>query len=302
MSYIRCLGWTALAVSMFLTEPSVGLAQMPVHVIARDGDPAPGAQSGVIFKGFSSVVINNLGATAFVGGLEGPGITADGDTGLWVGTANSLGLAAREDASASGALGDTRFAQFQFPSLNNLGHVEFFAQLRGSGVNAGNGYGTWAGLPGSVQLASLNFSVGDVVGENLNIDILIEAFGDGSVRQGAVMQDSHFNTAGFSLVFDVIPGDGSVHKHVWLGNIASAQPLEFVDAEAAVLGDGSVRLLLGLNRLPGSQILSEPVMAMSMSADFVPEPATAMLLGMGVFLLQGRRHDRRLTAAAGRRP
>lgn len=156
MSYIRCLGSTALAVSMFLTEPSVGLAQMPGHVIARDGDPAPGMQGGVTFKGFNSVVINNLGATAFVGGLQGPGVTADNDTGLWAGAASSLGLAAREDASAPGALGDTRFAQFQFPSLNNLGQVEFFAHLRGSGVNAGNGYGTWAGLPGSIQLAYRN--------------------------------------------------------------------------------------------------------------------------------------------------
>lgn len=137
--------------------------------------------------------------------------------------------------------------------------------------------------------ASLAFSVGDAVGETLNIDILIEAFGDGSVRQGAVMQDFHFNTGAFSLMFDVMPGDGSVHKHIWLGNIVSFQPLELVNADAAVLGDGSVRLLLGLNRLPGNQILSEPVMAMSMSADFVPEPATAMLMGVASLLLRGRR-------------
>jgi hypothetical protein len=157
------------------------------------------------------------------------------------------------------------------------------------------------GGAGIGPLASLNFSVGDAVGESLNIDILIEAFGDGSVRQGAVMQDFHFNTAGFSLMFDVIPGDGSVHKHVWLGNIASAQPLAFVDAEATVLGDGSVRLLLGLNRLPGNQILSEPVVAMSLSADFVPEPATAVLLGIGSVLLPGRRRERRLIVAADRK-
>lgn len=108
--------------------------------------------------------------------------------------------------------------------------------------------------------------------------------------------------AGFSLMFDVIPGDGSVHKHVWLGNIASAQPLAFVDAEATVLGDGSVRLLLGLNRLPGNQILSEPVVTMSLSADFVPEPATAVLLGIGSVLLRGRRRDRGLIVAATRKP
>ncbi len=147
--------------------------------------------------------------------------------------------------------------------------------------------------------ASLNFSVDDAVAGNLNIDILIEAFGDGSVRQGAVMQDFHFHTAGFSLMFDVIPGDGSVHKHVWLGDIASFQPLELVDADATVLGDGSVRLLLGLNRLPGNQTLSEPVMTMSMSADLVPEPATVMLLGLSTLLLRARRHSRRLIRIAG---
>ncbi len=156
MTHIQCLVWAALAASMFPAEFSAVLAQAPVHVIARDGDPAPDTQSGVTFKGFSSVVINNLGSTAFVSGLDGPGVTSDNDTGLWAGAANSLGLAAREDASAPGALGDTRFAQFQFPSLNNLGQVEFFAQLRGSGVNAGNGYGTWAGLPGFIHLAYRN--------------------------------------------------------------------------------------------------------------------------------------------------
>ena len=41
--------------------------------------------------------------------------------------------------------------------------------------------------------ASLNLSVGDAVGETLTVDVLIEAFGNGSVRQGAVMQDFHFN-------------------------------------------------------------------------------------------------------------
>jgi len=150
--------------------------------------------------------------------------------------------------------------------------------------------------------ASLNLSVGDAVGETLTVDVLIEAFGNGSVRQGAVMQDFHFNGAGFSLMFDVIPGDGSVHKHVWLGNIASAQPFEFGNASAAVLGDGSVRLLLGLSRLPGNQILSEPVVAMSMSADFVPEPATAVLLGIGAVLLRSRWRDRGLIVAANRKP
>ncbi len=148
-----------------------------------------------------------------------------------------------------------------------------------------------AGLLGGNNgaLASLDFSVADPAESNLAVDLLIEAFGDGSVRQGAVMQDFHFNTASFDLAFDILLDDGIVHRHAWRGDIASAQPFGFESASAAVLGDGSVRLLLGMNRLPGNQILAAPVIEMSMSADLVPEPVTALLLTLGGLVVLRRR-------------
>lgn len=101
--------------------------------------------------------------------------------------------------------------------------------------------------------------------------------------------DFHFNTASFDLNFDILPGSGVVHRHAWHGNIASAQPFEIGSAAATVLGDGSVRLLLGLNRLAGSQILTAPVIEMSMSADLVPEPVTGLLLALGGWTVRRRR-------------
>ncbi len=201
MTSIRFLSWSALAACMLLAGACVVLAQTPMHVIARDGDPAPGTPGGATFKGFSQVVINNLGVTAFVGGLAGSGVTTDNDTGIWGGTASSLGLAAREDASAPGALGDTRFAQFQFPSLNNLGQVEFFAQLRGSAVNSGNGYGTWAGLPGAIQLAYRN---GDPLpGVNPGINVSTAAFpvysNTGQVAFAGIYEDPNLPGAQFGV-------------------------------------------------------------------------------------------------------
>jgi hypothetical protein len=136
--------------------------------------------------------------------------------------------------------------------------------------------------------ASLSLSLGGPIASNLNMDLLIAAFGDGSVRQGAVLQDFHFNQGAFDLMFDVFEADGSVHKHAWHGSIASGQPFGIGKGAAIALGDGSVRLLLDLNRLPGNQILSEPVVAMSMTAALVPEQATVLLLGLGALLLRRR--------------
>lgn len=137
--------------------------------------------------------------------------------------------------------------------------------------------------------AALHFSVGSPTASNLIVDMPIAAFGDGSVRRRAVMQDFHFNTAAFDLNFDVLLGDGSVHRHAWRGVISSAQPFEFINADVAVLGDGSVRLLLDLHRLPGNQILTEPVVAMTLSANLVPEPTTALLLALGALAFHRRR-------------
>lgn len=150
-----------------------------------------------------------------------------------------------------------------------------------------NGAGGLTGPHGSLSL-----SIGGPVVTELNMEILIAAFGDGSVRQGAVMQDFHFNQGAFDLMFDVVDADGSVHKHAWHGGIASGQPFGVGKGAAMVLGDGSVRLYLGILKLPGNQLLDEPVVGMSMAAALVPEPATLLLLSLSGLWLRRRARAR----------
>ena len=146
------------------------------------------------------------------------------------------------------------------------------SSLLGGDNGAGGITGPQAGLQARIETPAQT---------GLNMDLLIEAFGDGSVRQGAVMQDFHFNASSFDLAFDVLPGDGSVHKHAWHGQVAAGQNLEFGGAGAEVLGDGSVRLFFGLIGPPGGHVPDAPVVEMAMLTTLVPEPAAGLLLALG---------------------
>src|SRR3972149_1855963 len=102
--------------------------------------------------------------------------------------------------------------------------IGFPCEERAMWGGPGWGVATGAGaMPG--PQAGLQARIETPAQTGLNMDLLIEAFGDGSVRQGAVMQDFHFNASSFDLAFDVLPGDGSVHKHAWHGQVAAGGDL-----------------------------------------------------------------------------
>ncbi len=54
-----------------------------LSLVARLGNEAPGTSSGVKFSSFTSLGINGLGQTAFVGRLTGMGVNGSNNTGLW---------------------------------------------------------------------------------------------------------------------------------------------------------------------------------------------------------------------------
>ncbi len=200
-SYIRCLILGLAGTTLMMAGATRASAQSPVRVVARTDDPAAGTPAGTTFSTFSTAVINSLGTTAFVGTVKGAGITADNDSGLWSATPGALSLVARENALAPGTVGDVRFAQFQFPSLNNLGQVELFAQLRGSGVNAATAYGTWAGLPGTIQLG--HRSGNPLPGINPAFDASIGAFpvysNTGSIAFTGIYDDPNLPGSEFGI-------------------------------------------------------------------------------------------------------
>lgn len=57
------------------------------RLVVREGDPAPGAEPGVVFRTLALYVppvVNGLGQVAFEGFLEGPGIDESNEWGLWM--------------------------------------------------------------------------------------------------------------------------------------------------------------------------------------------------------------------------
>ncbi|MEZ6191242.1 MAG: hypothetical protein R3C45_08120, partial [Phycisphaerales bacterium] len=70
-------------------------------LVAREGDPAPGAGAGVVFNSFSSgtnlPAFNDAGQTAFIGDLTGTGVNSTNDRGIFAtDLAGTLHLIARE--------------------------------------------------------------------------------------------------------------------------------------------------------------------------------------------------------------
>jgi hypothetical protein len=106
-----------------------------LQLIAREGDIAPGLGEQARFKTFfaDSVLLNSTGQTAFVATLEGDGITAANDQGIWIyDPTGASRLIIREGDVAEVATNDFRtFASFTPVNnkfqLNDLGQVAFMA-------------------------------------------------------------------------------------------------------------------------------------------------------------------------------
>jgi hypothetical protein len=115
--------------------------------LVREGDPAPGAGSGVFFGGFS----RHPGLAAEAGGpsgfwlafqasLVGEGISSSNNSGLWLTRNNpnpgAPSLIAREGAQVPRLPAGTLYASFSDPVVNTEGQVVFLARLRGPAVTS----------------------------------------------------------------------------------------------------------------------------------------------------------------------
>ncbi len=149
-----------------------------LHLIARKGDPAPGATPGDVFGGnritnyqFSSPVLNSKGQVVFVGSLTGPNVNTSNDQGIWIGEVGSLRLVAREGNQAPGTETGVLFGpSFNTYTLNGAGQVAFSARLTGSGLDSSNSAGIWA--TDTNDVLQLIVRLGDVI--DVNNDPLIE--------------------------------------------------------------------------------------------------------------------------------
>lgn len=71
-------------------------------LVALAGVTNPGAGGGVNFSFFDSPVVNDSGATTFVGFLTGAGVNLDNNSGVWSTSGGALSLLARAGAAAPG--------------------------------------------------------------------------------------------------------------------------------------------------------------------------------------------------------
>ncbi len=129
-------------------------------LIARAGDPAPGAEPGVVFSktgdfnGFyhqGEMTINNAGQIAFEATLTGPGVIPN-ETGIWLADQDSTELVAREHHPAPGTEPGVVFSFFwSVPQLGGEGTVVFPANVAGPGIDVTNNTGYWYYRNGSLE-------------------------------------------------------------------------------------------------------------------------------------------------------
>lgn len=142
------------------SEGSGTLAQ-----VARAGDQAPGASSGVVFDNFNNPVLNASGQTAFRASLAGTGVDEEiNSEGIYSEGSGTLTQVARAGDQAPGGGGST-FNFFEDPVLNALGQTAFRASLWGT-VDSTNDEGVYITLSGSlVQVARTGDQAPGAIGD-----------------------------------------------------------------------------------------------------------------------------------------
>lgn len=108
-------------------------------LVARAGNAAPGAGSGVTFAGGFQGRINAVGEAAYFARLSGAGVTTSNDESLWRGNT----LVARTGGKAPGTVPGVSMTTLNLVHLNSAGQVTYTARLAGTGVDTGNDEGIW---------------------------------------------------------------------------------------------------------------------------------------------------------------
>lgn len=260
-----------------------------VALVARDGDAAAG--TGGVFEGFFAPDHDDLGQVAFAANLEvGTGGVGFGDdAGVWSGSAGSLGLIAREGATAP-ASGTRTHSSFDGVRTNDVGEVLFRSILSsGTGLYLHDG-----GALGKVA-ASGDAAPGTELTPGLG-DASFGSFTDWSLNDfGEVAFTSTLSGVGAGVTGDndgtlwLLDRFGTLRLIVREGDLFEYAPGVFGIIEAIHwFGDSDVRgrglndegwLTFGLTFTNGD----EGVFAA------IPEPGTGALVALGMLTLALRR-------------
>ena len=182
-----------------------------VGLVAREGNPAPGAGAGVNynFSFTSQVTLNGAGQSAFFGLLTGSGVTSANDDGIWVGTAGgpgSVALLARSGSQASGLAAGVNYSSFGVPAINAAGQSAFVGSVSGPGITPGlNDSCIWSGGVDSLVLVARGNEPAPGTGAGVNF---------------MTLSNITFNASSQSAFFAYLTGAGVANDNdsgIWAG-------------------------------------------------------------------------------------
>ncbi len=237
------------------------------QVVARAGAAAPG--TGVAFGpfAFDDLSQDKQGRVAFLGFLQGGGVSEASDSGIWSGEPGGLRLVAREGQVAPGAGGAT----FRNPSvgtpfghsvLNNLGRVAFHSQL----FAAERSEGIWTDASGTLRPVVLR---GQATGP-------VIANGSFSSVEQPVIND--LNEVAFRAhVFE--PGVGEVES-VWKERAGQFELIARAGQEAPGAG-GEFFLNIGEDNT--SQVVMNNIGQVALEGRLAPSPDVTLANARGIW-------------------
>lgn len=111
--------------------------------IALTGEQAPDAEPGVVFTGLGTPVLNASGQTAFLAELNGTGVDAGNNRGIYSEGGGPLAEVTRTGNQAPGADTGVLFTNLRTPLLSASGQTAFRSDLTGTGVDSTNNRGIY---------------------------------------------------------------------------------------------------------------------------------------------------------------
>ncbi|MEM6334844.1 MAG: choice-of-anchor tandem repeat NxxGxxAF-containing protein [Planctomycetota bacterium] len=120
--------------------------------VIRDGSQAPDADEGVTIRGPGRFVLNTAGNTAFVSGLNGPGVTDSSDIALFSDRTGTLRQVIREGTQAPDADPGVLIGGVSSVFLNAAGQIAFnSSRLTGPGVTDANNEAAYSDRTGTLR-------------------------------------------------------------------------------------------------------------------------------------------------------
>jgi hypothetical protein len=138
-------GVTALNDRGFWSGTMTGVAS-----VVREGDQAPGLESGARFFTLNGPLQSKSGKIAFHAAVTSPN-----DESIWSGSPGDLSLAAREGDQAPGTPSGVLFSSFhQTVPINEAGQIAIRAVLKGPGVDSNTDVGIFSTRAGGLELVA----------------------------------------------------------------------------------------------------------------------------------------------------